>query len=116
MTSRANALSVQVATLRRCGAFQAASVDQRSRAARLSAVKCVSNRCRYLKSSVVIDWLDGSLLEFEHSLVALHLLWVGQLCVVVGADAGTYPFRAAKVARFSPPLRWRLARRPSRTA
>ena len=44
--------------------------------------------CRYLKSSVVIDWLDGSLLEFEHSLFALHLLWLGELFVDVGADAG----------------------------
>jgi hypothetical protein len=62
--------------------------------------------CRYLKSSVVIYWLDGSLLELDHSLFALHLLWLGELFVDVGADAGTYSLLAAKLARSSMSFRW----------
>lgn len=72
---------------------------------------------RFLKSSVVIDWIGGTrlvvapgmtgvtgelytgLLEFEYSLFTLHLLRPEDLFVDVGANAGTYSVLAAKLAR-----------------
>lgn len=75
--------------------------------------------CRYLKTSVVIDWLGGvklivgpgmtgvtgelytGLLEFDDSLFTLHLLRPGELYIDVGANAGTYSLLAAKLARCS---------------
>ena len=71
---------------------------------------------RYLKTSVVLDWVGGirlvvapgmtgvtgelytGLLEFEDSLFMLHLLYPGELFVDVGANAGTYSLLAAKLA------------------
>lgn len=73
--------------------------------------------CRYLRSSMVVDWLGGvkliigpgmtgvtgelytGLLEFDDSLFTLHLLRPGELYIDVGANAGTYSLLAAKLAK-----------------
>jgi FkbM family methyltransferase len=73
--------------------------------------------CRYLKSSLIIDWISGirlvvapgmtgvtgelytGLLEFEDSLFTVHVLRPEELFVDVGANAGTYSLLAAKLAK-----------------
>lgn len=118
MTVSLNSICAQIATLRRLWRIfrqHPLTKDRVLRAYLRFIVFQASSR--YLKSSVVIDWVGGirlvvgpgmtgvtgelytGLLEFEDSLFMLHLLRPGELFVDIGANAGTYSLLAAKLAR-----------------